>query len=74
MAESKTKYAGKTIKVEQVASPARRHWEQRATLKGLGLNKIRLQSDVPETAANPTISTAKISRETPLSAGRDWLL
>lgn len=50
MAETK-KYAGKTIRVEQVASPARRHWDQRATLVGLGLNKIRRQSDVPDTAA-----------------------
>ena len=30
----------KTIKVEQVASPLRRHHDQRETLIGLGLNKI----------------------------------
>ena len=30
----------KTIKVEQVASPLRRHFDQRQTLVGLGLNKI----------------------------------
>ena len=51
MAETKKKYSGKTIKVEQIGSPARRHWDQRATLIGLGLNKIRRQADVPDTAA-----------------------
>ena len=30
----------KTVKVEQVGSPQRRHHDQRATLIGLGLNKI----------------------------------
>ncbi len=29
----------KTIKVEQYASPARRHFDQRATLIGLGLTR-----------------------------------
>ena len=33
--------AAKTIKIEQVGSPIRRHESQRATLVGLGLNKIR---------------------------------
>ena len=51
MADQKKPYAGKTIKVEQVASPARRHFVQRDTLKGLGLNKIRRQKDVPDTPA-----------------------
>lgn len=51
MAEAKKKYNGKTIRVEQTGSPSRRHWDQRATLIGLGLNKIRRQSDVPDTAA-----------------------
>ena len=46
MAEAKKPYSGKTIKVEQTGSAARRHWDQRATLKGLGLNKIRRQNDV----------------------------
>ena len=32
--------AAKTIKVEQVGSPIRRHHSQRATLVGLQLNKI----------------------------------
>ena len=51
MAEARKPYSGKTIKVEQTGSPARRHWDQRATLIGLGLNKIRRQSNVPDTAA-----------------------
>ena len=46
MAEAK-----KTIKVEQVASPLRRHHDQRETLIGLGLNKIGRIKDVPDTAS-----------------------
>ena len=44
MAEAK-----KTIKVEQVASPLRRHHDQRETLIGLGLNKIGRSRDLPDT-------------------------
>ena len=51
MADQKKPYAGKTIKLEQVASPCRRPDVQRATLKGLGLNKVRRRSDVPDTPA-----------------------
>jgi large subunit ribosomal protein L30 len=43
--------ADKTVTVEQYASPARRQADQRATLIGLGLNKIRKQrtlKDSPE--------------------------
>jgi large subunit ribosomal protein L30 len=43
--------ADKTITIEQIASPARRPADQRATLIGLGLNKVRKQStliDTPE--------------------------
>ncbi len=43
--------AGKTITVEQTASPSRRPSEQRATLIGLGLNKIRRRAVVPDTPA-----------------------
>jgi len=43
--------SGKTIKVEQVASPLRRNGDQRATLSGLGLNKIRRVKDLPDTPA-----------------------
>ena len=41
----------KTIRVEQVASPMRRHFDQRATLIGLGLNKIGRVRDLPDTPA-----------------------
>jgi large subunit ribosomal protein L30 len=41
--------ANKTIKVEQIGSPIRRDWTQRATLIGLGLNKIGRVKDVPNT-------------------------
>jgi large subunit ribosomal protein L30 len=41
----------KTIKVEQVGSPMRRHHDQRATLIGLRLNKIGRTSELPDTPA-----------------------
>jgi len=41
--------AKKTIKVEQIGSPARRHHSQRETLVGLGLNKIGRTKDLPDT-------------------------
>jgi large subunit ribosomal protein L30 len=41
----------KTIKVEQIGSPLRKHFDQRATLVGLGLNKIGRVKDLPDTAA-----------------------
>lgn len=41
--------ADKTITVEQIASPTRRPADQRATLVGLGLNKIRKQSTLKDT-------------------------
>ena len=41
--------AKKTVKVEQIASPLRRHHEQRETLIGLGLNKIGRIKDLPDT-------------------------
>jgi large subunit ribosomal protein L30 len=49
MADSKTKKTGKTIVVEQYASPARRPGDQRATLIGLGLNKLRRRSTLVDT-------------------------
>jgi large subunit ribosomal protein L30 len=39
----------KTIKVQQTGSPIRREGTQRATLIGLGLNKIGRTKDVPDT-------------------------
>ena len=41
--------SGKTIKIEQTGSPQRRHHHQRATLVGLGLNKIGRVKDLPDT-------------------------
>jgi large subunit ribosomal protein L30 len=41
--------ANKTIKIEQVGSPSRRHHSQRETLVGLGLNKIGRVKDLPDT-------------------------
>lgn len=47
---AKTKAANaKTVTLEQVASPQRRPAEQRATLVGLGLNRIRKQSTLVDT-------------------------
>ncbi|MBA8902538.1 MULTISPECIES: 50S ribosomal protein L30 [unclassified Phyllobacterium] len=44
------KKKGKTVTVEQIGSPIRRPAEQRATLVGLGLNKMhrrRVLEDTP---------------------------
>jgi large subunit ribosomal protein L30 len=38
-----------TIKVKQIGSPIRRHHSQRATLIGLGLNRIGRVAEVPDT-------------------------
>jgi large subunit ribosomal protein L30 len=43
--------SGKTITVEQIGSPIRRPHEQRATLIGLGLNKIRRRKTLPDNPA-----------------------
>ncbi|MBN9045430.1 MAG: 50S ribosomal protein L30 [Rhizobiales bacterium] len=45
MAEKK----GKTVTVEQIGSPIRRPAEQRATLIGLGLNKLHRRSTLEDT-------------------------
>ena len=37
------------IKLEQIGSPIRRHASQRATLVGLGLNKIGRTSEIVDT-------------------------
>ena len=44
---AKTK--GKTLVVEQIGSPIRRPAEQRATLVGLGLNKLHRRSTLEDT-------------------------
>jgi len=41
--------ADKTVTIEQIASPIRRQADQRATLVGLGLNKIRKQRTLKDT-------------------------
>ena len=41
----------KTVKVEQTGSPLRRANDQRATLIGLGLNKIGRTRDLPDNSA-----------------------
>lgn len=41
----------KTVTLEQYASPQRRPAEQRATLVGLGLNRIRRRSTLVDTPA-----------------------
>ena len=41
--------ADKTVTIEQIASPTRRPQDQRATLIGLGLNKIRSTSTLKDT-------------------------
>jgi len=43
------KKSGKTVTVEQIASPIRRPKDQRATLVGLNLNKIGRRSTLPDT-------------------------
>ncbi len=43
--------AAKTVIVEQTGSPIRRPAEQRATLIGLGLNRIRRRSTLQDTPA-----------------------
>jgi large subunit ribosomal protein L30 len=42
---------GKTITVEQTGSPIRRPADQRATLIGLGLNKMHRKSTLNDTPA-----------------------
>ena len=39
----------KTLKITQTGSPIRRHKTQRATLVGLGLNKMRRTVEVEDT-------------------------
>jgi large subunit ribosomal protein L30 len=39
----------KTIKIQQTGSPIRRTHDQRATLMGLGLNRIGRSAEVPDT-------------------------
>ncbi len=43
------KSKGKTVTVEQIGSPLRRPGEQRATLVGLGLNKLHRRRTLEDT-------------------------
>ena len=43
--------AKKTVTIEQIGSPIGRTKDQEATLKGLGLGKLRRQSTLEDTAA-----------------------
>lgn len=47
MADKKSK--GKTLTLEQIGSPIRRPVEQRATLIGLGLNKMHRRRTLEDT-------------------------
>jgi large subunit ribosomal protein L30 len=49
MEMAKTPATGKTVTVEQIASPNRRPTRQRDTLKGLGLNKMHRRSTLQDT-------------------------
>ncbi|MBC8130988.1 MAG: 50S ribosomal protein L30 [Rhizobiaceae bacterium] len=54
MADTKTlaaKTAGKTVTVEQIGSPTRRPDDQRATLVGLGLNKMHRRRTLEDTSS-----------------------
>jgi large subunit ribosomal protein L30 len=43
--------AEKTIVVEQIGSPIRRRFDQRQTLIGLGLNKMRRRAELKDNPA-----------------------
>jgi large subunit ribosomal protein L30 len=43
--------AEKTIVVEQIGSPIRRRFDQRQTLIGLGLNKLRRRAELNDNPA-----------------------
>jgi large subunit ribosomal protein L30 len=49
MAKNAAKTAGKTLTVKQIGSPIRRPKEQRATLVGLGLNKMHRTRTLEDT-------------------------
>ena len=49
MAKKAEKTAGKTVTVQQIGSPIRRPKEQRATLVGLGLNKMHRTRTLEDT-------------------------
>ena len=48
MAKTPAEAAGKTVTVRQTASPIRRKSDQRATLIGLGLNRVGRIATLPD--------------------------
>jgi large subunit ribosomal protein L30 len=44
-----TTKSSKTVTVEQVGSPSRRRFDQRATLVGLKLNRMHRRATLPDT-------------------------
>lgn len=51
MAKATQKTEAKTVTVQQIGSPIRRPAEQRATLIGLGLNKMHRTSTLEDTSS-----------------------
>lgn len=51
MAKEAKASASKTVKIEQIGSPIRRHSSQRETLIGLRLNKIGRVTELQDTPA-----------------------
>ena len=51
MAKTEGKSGGKKVTIEQIGSPIRRPPDQRATLIGLGLNKMRRRRTLEDTPA-----------------------
>ncbi|MCZ2328137.1 50S ribosomal protein L30 [Bartonella sp. F02] len=49
MIQKKSQISGKTITIEQIGSPIKSSQVQRATLKGLGLNKIHRRRTLKDT-------------------------
>jgi ribosomal protein L30 len=49
--DSMTELRPPVIRIEQIGSPIRRHYKQRLTLIGLGLNRIGRVTEVPDTPA-----------------------
>jgi large subunit ribosomal protein L30 len=58
MSKETSAKSGKTLKIEQIGSPIRRDLKQRATLVGLGLNKIGRVKELPDTPATRGMITA----------------
>ena len=62
------KQATKTITVEQIGSPIRRPKEQRATLVGLGLNKMHRKRTLEDTPRSVLAVVSARARARPLAA------